>query len=132
MEDDAEQIHAHFSVSALGIFLPAGTGLLIGLPTDCADLMGAAIDPCGAKGSAYYDYAIALDPMSVLVRSPGYRPWTATSARSSGACWVSQQRSKRPETFEDPPMVPDADPYALMDHVMFLDHGSPRPSERLR
>jgi hypothetical protein len=111
--------------SALGkytvLLLAGGTGVLLGQSSEAQTSWESATDAVRAKGSAYYDYAISLDPMSrpgTALQGIGHdRHICAIVGRMLGFTSEIQEA----ETFEDPPMIPNADPYALMEHVLFLD-----------
>ncbi len=80
-----------------------------------------AIGAVEKKISAYYDYAIKLDPQSMpgtALQGLGYdQNICAIVGRMLG--FVEEIREA--ETLTDPEMRPDADPFVLMEHSMVLD-----------
>lgn len=80
-----------------------------------------AIKAVSEKRSAYYDFAVTLDPMS--------RPGTALNGigHDQHICAIVgrmlgfREEISLAETFKDPPLTKDADPFELMTHSMFLD-----------
>lgn len=80
-----------------------------------------AIEAVEAKGLAYYQYAVDLDPLS--------RPGTAlqgigfdrNKCAIIGRMLGFDKEIREAETLDDPPMTPDADPQELMRHSMVLD-----------
>lgn len=80
----------------------------------------AAIESVSNKSSKYYDYALGLGsghPGTALHGIGHDRHICAIVGRMLG--FVDEVRQA--ETFEDPPLSRDADPFALMEHSLFLD-----------
>ncbi|WP_171178195.1 hypothetical protein [Ruegeria sp. HKCCD8929] len=79
-----------------------------------------AIEAVSAKSSEYYDYALRLGsghPGSALHGIGHDRHICAIAGRMLGF----RDEIARAETFEDPPLTPQADPFELMEHSVFLD-----------
>lgn len=90
-------------------------------PVSAQSSWESAIEAVSEKSHRYYSYAMSLDPMSQpgsAMHGIGHdRHICAIVGRMLG--FVELIRDA--ETFEDPPLTPDANPFILMEHSMFLD-----------
>ncbi len=106
-------------IKSVGVFL-----LTFGLvlpQTSLAEMSwDAAIEAVSKKSSDYYDYALKLGsghPGTALHGIGHNRHICAIVGRMLG--FVDDIRQA--ETFDDPPLTPQADPFELMEHSLFLD-----------
>lgn len=79
-----------------------------------------AIEAVSEKSSKYYEYALGLGsghPGTALHGIGHDRHICAIVGRMLGF----RDEIAKAETFEDPPLVPQSDPFVLMEHSMFLD-----------
>lgn len=95
--------------------------LVLAAPASAQGTWQTAIETVREKSYRYYSYAMMLDPASqpgAAMQGMGHdRHICAIVGRMLGFVDLIQQA----ETFEDPPLSPDADPFVLMDHSLFLD-----------
>lgn len=80
----------------------------------------SAIETISEKSSQYFDYALRLGsgyPGAALNGIGHDRHICAIAGRMLGF----RDEITQAETFEDPPLTPQADPFALMEHSLFLD-----------
>lgn len=97
-------------------------GITLYFPTSAlADISwDSAIEAVSEKSSEYYDYALRLGsghPGSALQGIGHDRHICAIAGRMLGF----RDEIAQAETFEDPPLTPQADPFELMEHSLFLD-----------
>lgn len=108
------------NTSALARALIFVLGFLFPSPTLAEISWDSAIDAVSEKSSRYYEYAFGLGsghPGSALQGIGHDRHICAITGRMLGFMDEIEQA----ETFEDPPLEPNADPFELMEHSLFLD-----------
>mgnify|MGYP005857788353 CR=1 FL=1 len=95
-------------------------GFLLPQPSSAEMSWDDAIESVREKRSEYYEYATELGagtPGTVLHGIGHDRHICAIVGRMLGF----RDEIEQAETFDHPPLTPDANPYELMEHSMFLD-----------
>lgn len=93
---------------------------LLASPANAQVSWETAIEAVREKGYKYYDYALSLGsghPGSALHGIGHDRHICAIVGRMLGLV----DEIRQAETFDDPPLSPDADAFMLMQHSLFLD-----------